>query len=340
MNFQPQPPALVDHQGQVALGVFPETVATINGRDADYRTPMGQPAPRFARHFHYKQFQYFGVISQDLLAGCALAHTAYLGMAFFYIFEPRTGRLREYTWRSPLGRELNMSTSPRHGESRFQRRGVDIRLEAEIESVLGDGDHVLAAKLSNGDEVPCDMVVVGIGIVPAVGALIAAGAAGADGVDVDEYCRTSLDDVYAVGDCAAHANPFADGAVIRLETVQNANDMATTAAKAICGEGEPYNAMPWFWSNQYDRKLQTVGLSMGHDQAVLRGDPDAGGFSVVYLREGKVIALDCVNCVKDYVAGRKLVEAGARIAVDKLRNTALDLKMLLASSCDNLEETP
>ncbi|WP_290539018.1 MULTISPECIES: DUF2804 domain-containing protein [Alcanivorax] len=128
MNFQSQPSALVDNQGQVALGVFPETVATINGRQADYRTPMGQPAPRYARHFHYKQFQYFGVISQELLAGCALAHTAYLGMAFFYIFEPRTGRLREYTWRSPLGRELTMSTSPRQGESRFQRRGVDIRM--------------------------------------------------------------------------------------------------------------------------------------------------------------------------------------------------------------------
>lgn len=128
MNFQPQPSALVNDQGQVALGVFPDTVATINGRQADYRTPMGQPAPRYARHFHYKQFQYFGVISQELLAGCALAHTAYLGMAFFYIFEPRTGCLREYTWRSPLGRELIMSSSPRQGESRFQRRGVDIRL--------------------------------------------------------------------------------------------------------------------------------------------------------------------------------------------------------------------
>jgi len=128
MNFQPQPTALVDDQGQVALGVFPETVANINGRQADYRTPMGQPAPRYARHFHYKQFQYFGVISQELLAGCALAHTAYLGMVFFYIFEPRTGRLREYTWRSPLGRELTLSTSPRQGESRFQRRDVDIRL--------------------------------------------------------------------------------------------------------------------------------------------------------------------------------------------------------------------
>ena len=128
MNFQPQPATLVDDQGQVALGVFPHTVAHINGREADYRTPMGKPASRFARHFHYKQFQYFGIISDQLLAGCAFAHTAYLGMAFFYIFEPKTGELKEYTWRSPLGRDLNMSASPRVGESHFKQKGVDIRL--------------------------------------------------------------------------------------------------------------------------------------------------------------------------------------------------------------------
>ncbi|EKF72846.1 hypothetical protein A11A3_16657 [Alcanivorax hongdengensis A-11-3] len=122
------PDTLVDPQGQVAFGRFDHTVAHINGRQADYRTPMGAPAGALARHFHYKQFQYFGIISDDLLAGCALAHTAYLGMAFCYIFEPGTGKLREYTWRSPLGRALHLSESPCEGESRFQQKGVDIRL--------------------------------------------------------------------------------------------------------------------------------------------------------------------------------------------------------------------
>lgn len=211
-------------------------------------------------------------------------------------------------------------------ESEHRRHGVDIRLEAEIESVAGDGDHVQAVKLTNGEEIPCDMVVVGIGIVPAVGALIAAGAAGADGVDVDEYCRTSLDDVYAVGDCAAHANPYADGAVIRLESVQNANDMATTAAKTICGEGEPYNAMPWFWSNQYDIRLQTAGLSMGHDQTVLRGDPASRSFSVIYLKDGKVIAVDAVNCTKDYAQGQKLIKERREVDPEQLANTEIPLK--------------
>ena len=128
-------------------------------------------------------------------------------------------------------------------------------------------------------------------------------------MDVDEFCRTSLENVYAIGDCAAHANPYADGAVIRLESVQNANDMATTAAKAICGAPEPYEALPWFWSNQYDLRLQTAGLSLGHDATVLRGDPDTRSFSVLYLRERRVIAVDAVNRTKDYVQGRKLVEA-------------------------------
>jgi 3-phenylpropionate/trans-cinnamate dioxygenase ferredoxin reductase subunit len=173
------------------------------------------------------------------------------------------------------------------------------------------------------------VVVAGIGIVPSVGPLIAAGAAGANGVDVDQFCRTSLPDVYAIGDCAAHANPWAGGAVIRLESVQNANDMANTAARAVCGDLQPYDAVPWFWSNQYDLRLQTVGLSLDHDTTVLRGDPAARSFSVVYLKGGQVIALDCVNRTKDYAQGRKLVEARATIAPELLLDAETPLKELL-----------
>jgi len=176
------------------------------------------------------------------------------------------------------------------------------------------------------------MVVVGIGIEPAVAPLIAAGAAGGNGVDVDEYCRTNLPDIYAIGDCAAHANGFAGGARIRLESVQNANDQANVAARAILGEPTPYAATPWFWSNQYDLRLQTVGLSAGHDSAVTRGDSAARSFSVIYLKDGRVIALDCVNAVKDYVQGRKLVEARAAIDPILLADTGIGLKDLLASA--------
>ena len=149
-----------------------------------------------------------------------------------------------------------------------------------------------------------------------------------NGVDVDEFCRTILPHIWAIGDCAAHASKFAEGAVIRLESVQNANDMASCVAKAITGDPLPYAATPWFWSNQYDLKLQTVGLSAGHDQSVLRGDPAARSFAVLYLKGGRLIACDAVNSVKDYVQARKLVEEGARIAPADLADISRPLKEL------------
>jgi 3-phenylpropionate/trans-cinnamate dioxygenase ferredoxin reductase subunit len=214
-------------------------------------------------------------------------------------------------------------------ENEHRHHGVDLHLSAEVAAIEGDGDRVTGVTLASGETIDCDILVVGIGIVPAVGPLIAAGAAGANGVEVDEFCRTSLPDIYAIGDCAAHANRYAGGAVIRVESVQNAHDMAACAARAICGDPQPYGAVPWFWSNQYDLRLQTVGLSLGHDATVLRGDPKERSFSVVYLKEGRVIALDCVNRTKDYAQGRKLVEARAAIEPELLLDSETDLKAML-----------
>ncbi|MEG3123094.1 NAD(P)/FAD-dependent oxidoreductase [Sphingomonas sp. GB1N7] len=199
-------------------------------------------------------------------------------------------------------------------EGEHRAHGVEVRLGVTVSSIEGEGDKVTGVRLSDDEIVPADMVIVGIGIIPEVAALIAAGAEGGNGVNVDRHCRTSLPDVFAVGDCAMHASDFADGAPIRLESVQNANDQATCVAKLIAGgdaEAQPYHAVPWFWSNQYDLKLQTVGLSIGYDSTVLRGDPEARSFSLIYLRGGKVIALDCVNATRDYVQGRALVLAGS-----------------------------
>jgi len=213
-------------------------------------------------------------------------------------------------------------------ENEHRAHGVDVRLGVEVEAIEGDGDRVTGVKLASGETPECDMLVVGIGIVPAVGPLILAGAAGANGVEVDPYCRTSLPDIYAVGDCAAHANVYAGGAVVRVESVQNAHDMAACAAKAICGDPQAYSALPWFWSNQYDLRLQTAGLSLGHDATVLRGDPATRSFSVIYLKEGRVIALDCVNRTKDYAQGRRLVEDRALVAPEQLLDTGIELKTL------------
>ncbi|OYW50643.1 MAG: pyridine nucleotide-disulfide oxidoreductase [Novosphingobium sp. 12-62-10] len=214
-------------------------------------------------------------------------------------------------------------------EAEHRAHGVDLRTGAAMDCLEGDGTKVTGVKMADGSVLPAEIVIVGIGIIPSVGPLLSAGAAGGNGVDVDEFCRTSLPDVYAIGDCAAHSNSFADGAVIRLESVQNANDQGTTAAKAICGNLVPYHATPWFWSNQYDLRLQTVGLSTGHDQAILRGDPATRSFSVVYLKGGKVVALDCVNMVKDYVQGKKLVEARAALTPEQLADASVPLKEML-----------
>lgn len=191
-------------------------------------------------------------------------------------------------------------------EAEHRAHGVDVRLGAAVDCIEGEG-RVSGVRMQDGEVIPAQMVIVGIGIVPAVEPLIAAGAQGGNGVAVDHQCRTSLPDIFAIGDCALHANRFADDMPIRLESVQNANDQATLVAKTIMGQELAYDAVPWFWSNQYDLKLQTVGLSTGHDQAILRGDPANRSFSVVYLKDGRVIALDCVNATKDYVQGRKLV---------------------------------
>ena len=213
-------------------------------------------------------------------------------------------------------------------EAEHRTHGVDLRTGVAVEALEGVG-RVSGVRLGDGTVIPADAVIVGIGIVAAVAPLIAAGAEGGNGALVDDHCRTSLAHIYAIGDCAAFVCGYAEGAVMRVESVQNANDQATCVAKAICGDPKPYHAFPWFWSNQYDLRLQTAGLSIGYDATVLRGDPAARSFSVVYLKQGRVIALDCVNAVKDYVQGRKLVEARVSPDPAKLADANVPLKELM-----------
>ncbi len=216
-------------------------------------------------------------------------------------------------------------------EDEHRAHGVEVRLNAKVDCIVETNGRAAGVRLADGQVLPCEMVIVGIGIVPAVEPLLAAGANGGNGVLVDAMCRTSLPDIFAIGDCAAHANRFAEGATIRLESVQNANDQANVVAKALTGTEEPYDAVPWFWSNQYDLRLQTVGLSTGHDQVVVRGDIASRSFSIIYLKTGRVIAIDSVNSTKDYVQGRALVLAGARAEASDLANPDIPLKSLVES---------
>lgn len=206
-----------------------------------------------------------------------------------------------------------------------ERRGVEVITGVTIDAVEGADGRVRGVR-AGGGLFPADIVIVGIGVTPEVEALAAAGAAIDNGVCIDAFGATSLPHVYAAGDCAAHVSAFADGARVRLESVPNANDLAATVAASIVGAARPHNATPWFWSNQFDLRLQTVGLSSGYDQEIVRGDPAGESFSVVYLRNGRVIALDCVNAVKDYVQGRKVVESGLSIEPALLADATTPLK--------------
>lgn len=215
-------------------------------------------------------------------------------------------------------------------EAEHRARGVELRLSVAVESLEGERGRVSGVRLVDGSLLPADMVVVGIGIIPAVEPLVEAGLPPGNGVEVDAYCRTALPDVFAIGDCAAHVNPYAGGtAPIRLESVQNANDQAKVVARFLTGHAEAYDAVPWFWSDQYDLRLQTVGLSAGYDQTVVRGDPASRAFSIVYLKDGAVIALDCVNVVRDYVQGKALVKGRAQIAPERLADSSTPLKALM-----------
>lgn len=210
-------------------------------------------------------------------------------------------------------------------EAEHRAQGVDIRLQACVEGIVECDGRVAGVRLANGEILPADVVIVGIGIVPAVEPLLVAGADGGNGVAVDHLCRTSLANIFAVGDCALRANAYADGASLRVESVQNANDQGTLVASAITGRRPNPDAVPWFWSNQYDIRLQTVGISLGYDKTIVRGEPETRSFSIIYLKDRRVIALDCVNATKDYAQGRALVVSGTEFDPHRLSNQLLPL---------------
>lgn len=213
-------------------------------------------------------------------------------------------------------------------EAEHRRHGVDIRLETEVLCIESRDGRATGVRLGDGSVIPAELVIVGIGLTPAIDAPRRAGAETGNGLVVDAFCRTSLPDVYAAGDCALHPNRFAGGRLIRLESVQNANDQAVAVARAIRADPLPYDALPWFWSNQYDLRLQTLGLSQGCDEVVVRGRPEGRSFSVVYLRDGCVQAIDCVNAVKDYVQARSWILDQRRPLRASLQDPSIPLKSI------------
>ena len=170
-------------------------------------------------------------------------------------------------------------------------------------------------------------MIIGVGIRPNTELATAAGLDVDNGIVVDEGCRTSDPDIFAVGDCTAHPNAIY-GRRLRLESVHNAVEQAKTAAANICGKDVTYNQVPWFWSDQYDLKLQIAGLSEGYDDVVIRGNPAERSFSCLYLRDRRLIAVDAINAPRDFVQSKQLIADRLEVELEKLADTAVPLKDL------------
>lgn len=206
-------------------------------------------------------------------------------------------------------------------------QGVGISLGVALSEIRGDQGKASEVVLSDGSRWPADLVLVGIGVVPNIELARDAGLNVANGIVVDERLRSEDESIYAIGDCADHPNPFA-GARVRIESVQNAVDQAKCVAAAIVGRAENYRAVPWFWTDQFDIKLQMAGLSSGHDRAVARGEPESRRFSVFYFRDGRLAAVDSVNRPGDHLAARKLIGTGTEITIEQAADPSVDLKAL------------
>lgn len=211
------------------------------------------------------------------------------------------------------------------------RQGADIRTGARLASLKGADGKVSQAVLADGSELDADIVLVGIGILPNVELAEEAGIACSNGILTDQDARTNDPRVFAAGDCAAR--PLVHyGRKGRLESVHNAIEQGKLSAAAIMGKPRPTEDCPWFWSDQYDLKLQIAGLSQGYDETVVRGDPEERKFAVFYLQNGKLIAVDAINSPPEFLASKKLIMTGARLAPETLRDTSKSMKEIAAAA--------
>lgn len=203
--------------------------------------------------------------------------------------------------------------------------GARLRFGTSVARVLGEAGRVRAVETTRGDTLPADLMVISVGVMPNTGLAAAAGLATEDGILVDAELATGDPAISAIGDCARYPSRFAEQ-FVRLESVQNAVDQARCVAARLAGRPAPYRAVPWFWSDQADLRLQIVGLTVGYDQAVLRGDPKAGAFSVFCFRNGRLIGIESVNRPADHIAGRRLLAAAPDLTPEQAADPGYDLK--------------
>jgi 3-phenylpropionate/trans-cinnamate dioxygenase ferredoxin reductase subunit len=226
-----------------------------------------------------------------------------------------------------LGRVLAPMLSDWYAQLHLSH-GVNLVLDARIATIEVDAHGTVSGvRMADGMVFPAGLVVVGIGVAARDQLALAAGLACDRGIVVDACGRTSDPLIVAAGDCTARRLP--DSSLIRLESVQNATEQGKSAAAALLGTARPFTATPWFWSDQYDKKLQMAGLSMGADQWAVRGDMHAGNFSVYHFKGEKLLAVDSVNASKDHLLARKLLDAGVSPDMKQAADTGFDLATLL-----------
>lgn len=213
--------------------------------------------------------------------------------------------------------------------SRIHREeGVSIHTGIVVTALEGN-TRVARVRCANGVYFPADLVIIGVGVVPNVELAQAAGIAVDNGITVDEFARTNDPHIVAAGDCANHFNAIYQRR-IRLESVPNAGDQAKAAAASLCGLKKAYQSLPWFWSDQYDLKLQIAGLSQGYDQVVMRGDPDNGrSFAAFYLKNGQLIAADCINRPQEFLLAKRIIADKVAVNAHCLADETLAVKALL-----------
>jgi 3-phenylpropionate/trans-cinnamate dioxygenase ferredoxin reductase subunit len=211
-------------------------------------------------------------------------------------------------------------------------KGVKILCGAAVSQISGANHRVTGVALGDGTALPADLVLVGIGVLPNVELAQQAGLPTANGIAVNQYLETSDANVFAIGDCAEHPCIHAAGQRLRLESVQNAADQAQCVAATIAGRREPYRALPWFWTDQFDIKLQMAGISNNYDQIVARGSAESRKLSVFYFKQGRLSAIDSINRPLDHMIGRKLIAAGTLLTPEQAAQESFDLKALAARS--------
>jgi 3-phenylpropionate/trans-cinnamate dioxygenase ferredoxin reductase subunit len=261
----------------------------------------------------------------DLVRDIVVVGAGFIGLEFASVAITRGAvvHIIEVT-QYPMGRVVSATISKFFTDV-HRRWGAEVSLGTGVTRILGAGGRVSGVETTDGRHLPADLVLICVGVIPNAELASHAGLAVDNGIVVDQHLATADPAILAIGDCANFPTPFAAGRV-RLESVQNAVDQARGVAAYIVGKPTPYDKVPWFWSDQGDLKLQIAGITLGHDNTVLRGDPAGGHFSVFCYRAGRLIGVESVNQTADHVVARRLLTGDPKLTPDEAADESYDLR--------------